>query len=389
MHPRARDVGEGRRDDEVDPGTLEVPAEALQDTTGEPAGGRHRDGVDSQLGHCLGNAGERPDDRHRGTSGCGITGRHAGADHLEPGVRLARELADQGVDLLPTADDEHPVRPTARAAAGPVQDLAGRPPADQQQERPDHETHGQDEARQLELRHVAGDRDQAPEVDAGAGDPAVLVAADAEHLAVVGTGEHQHARPAQCQQRTHQDVHREPARPLCDVGEERQSAQQVRQRAAGDHQVAVQQVVADEQCRRERGGDQERVEQQEPTAQAAQPAGVAGDGHAGPGGRSGDLELRARPLALGHYRGHAPPPSRWSTGRDGEPRRPGGLSRVTGSVRRTKPGSRRNVALRPVVPVILCCLASRAHTTDDARDGHWVTSNVCSTPAQEPGRLPS
>ena len=315
VHPRAGDVGESRRHDEVDPGALEVPAQALQDTTGETAGSRHCDGVDAQLGHCLGNTRERPDDRHRGATGCGVTGRHAGADHLEPGVGLARELGDQGVDLFPAADDEHPVRPMARAEPGPVQDLAGRPPADQQQERPHHEAHGQNEARQLELRHVAGDRDQAPEVDAGAGDPAVLVAADAEHLAVVRAGEDQHHRPAQRQQRPHQDVDREPTRPLRDVGEERQSAEQVGQRAVGDHQVAVQQVVADEQRRRERGSDQEGVEQEESAAQAAQPAGVAGDGHAGPGGRSGDLQLRARQLAFRHYRSHAAPPSLWSTGR--------------------------------------------------------------------------
>ena len=70
---------------------------------------------------------------------------HARADDLETGVRLALELGDQRVDLLAAAHGEHPVRPVAGPAAGPVQDLAGGPAAEQQQERAGHERDGEQE----------------------------------------------------------------------------------------------------------------------------------------------------------------------------------------------------------------------------------------------------
>ncbi len=125
-----------------------------------------------------------------------------------------------------------------------VQRLACAPAADQEEQRPGDERHRQHETRELELDHVAGDRDQAPEVHAGAHDPSVLVPAHAEHPAVVRPGHREHRDPGDGEQRPDHEVGRE-----LDVGGARE-----REGLAVEHR-------AQQHSAREDDGDDGRVEQ--------------------------------------------------------------------------------------------------------------------------------
>ncbi len=84
--------------------------------------------------------------------------------------------------------DEDPVGPAAAAGPGPVQQLAGDPPPEQQRRGAYGEGHGEEATGQLDVSKEADDRDEAPVAQAGVGEALVLLHTNPEDLAVVDTG---------------------------------------------------------------------------------------------------------------------------------------------------------------------------------------------------------
>ena len=196
------------RDHQVDAGALEVPAEPLEDAAGQAAGGGDRDGVDAEPGHGLGHAGQRADDRHRRSR----RRRRAACRHRSPsGRRTAHARARRPARRPPRGRRRRaPGATSGWSGAGRGAGPCGRAQRASSSIRvPTEKAKRQHEPRQLELDHVAGDGDEAPEVHAGAHHAAVLVAADSEDAAVVGAGGDQHADPGDGEDRSDHDVRRQ------------------------------------------------------------------------------------------------------------------------------------------------------------------------------------
>ena len=152
VHPRAGDVGELRRDHQVDAGALELPGQPAQ-LAGLGAGrAADRDGVGADLAD-QGQHVAAGVHRDRGLDATG--GRVAVGDvdgHRDQAG--GRAAGDRGVDLErlgQRADQDHPVRAVAGAPAGQVQHLAGEVPAEQDEHQRADRDQGDRAAGQLGL----------------------------------------------------------------------------------------------------------------------------------------------------------------------------------------------------------------------------------------------
>ena len=129
--------------------------------------------------------------------------RQARADDREARARLLPQLGDEVAHPRALADHDDAVAEPAGAPL-PYQPLADREPAGEQQHQPDGEGEGDEAAGELELDHVRGDRDRAEDQEGGAGDAAVLLAADAERPRLVAALPRDREQPADAQQHRQQ-----------------------------------------------------------------------------------------------------------------------------------------------------------------------------------------
>ena len=199
---RAGDVGQGGRDDEVDAGALELPAEPAQRGAGHARRRGDGDGVGPRVGEHAGQAVERAEhgyglaiDDHAAALG------QRDADDLVAGGRLATDPPYQLDDLRPVAGDDEAMAEPA-VVAGPVDVLADRVAADQQRDRARGQRDADEATRDLELEPVRDDRDDGADAEAGDEDPAVLLDAAAEEPRLVRAVAAQHEQPEEAQQWT-------------------------------------------------------------------------------------------------------------------------------------------------------------------------------------------
>jgi hypothetical protein len=192
VDPRSGDIGERRRDEQVDAGVLERPGHPAQRFRADPGRVRDGDGVGVQFLDHLADLGQR---RRTGRIGRGARStRRERADHLQAGVRAGQHPLVQRHRLRALTDQQHPMACGA-ATAQPVQHPAGGVPLHQGQYPGDRQRDGHHAARHRDVERERQDGDQRGEPHRGVAHPAELLAAQAQEAGLVRARDRHRGRP--------------------------------------------------------------------------------------------------------------------------------------------------------------------------------------------------
>ncbi len=195
VDPRAADVGQARRDDQVLPSGLERPAQLADPLRGQVVGARDDDGVRS---------GRRQGCRDVVDAAVALDGGswqqtpravgHRRADHAVAGFGCPGELPCDVQHARRRADEQHPRGVPAVLPLGD-EPLAPHPAREQQHEDADGERDEHVAAGQVDAQQVGSDRDQPEHPDARVRDQPVLGAPDADDAVTTGVVERQPDHP--------------------------------------------------------------------------------------------------------------------------------------------------------------------------------------------------